>query len=68
MSQSKGGISVFKKIFIIGGTVAAAFLGVFGIVKNSKKMKMRRTIKRVGSAMYNVGTMLRTLSFQVAQN
>ena len=56
---------MLKKLLLISGAVAAAVLGIFGFAKNSKKMKARRMIKRVGSAMYTAGTMLRTLSMQV---
>ncbi len=59
---------MLKKMLIIGGAVVAAIGGALAILKNTKKMKMRRTVKRVGNTMYNVGTMLRTLSLQVAQN
>ncbi len=58
---------MLKKILIISGAALAALLGTLGFVKNSKKMKMRRVMKRVGNTMYNVGTMLRTLSFQAEQ-
>ncbi len=57
---------MLKKIFLISAAVVAAALGVFGFAKNSKKMKARRMVKRVGNAMYTAGTMLRTLSMQVA--
>ena len=56
---------MLKKLLLISGAVTAAVLGIFGFAKNSKKMKARRMIKRVGSAMYTAGTMLRTLSMQV---
>ena len=59
---------MLKKILIISGASLAALLGGRGLIKNSKKMKMRRTMRRIGSTMYNVGTMLRTLSLQVAQS
>ncbi len=59
---------MLKKILIIAGASLAALLGTLGLVKNSRKMKARRTIKRVSTTMYNVGTMLRTLSLQVAQS
>ncbi len=58
---------MLKKILIISSGALAALLGVLGFVKNSKKLKMRRTVKRVGNAMYTVGTMLRMLSLQVVQ-
>ncbi len=58
---------MMKKIFIIAGASAAALLGAVGIIKNSKKIKMRRVLKRVSNTMYTVGTMMRMLSFQVAQ-
>ncbi len=57
---------MLKKIIIISAASIAALLGVLGFVKNSRKMKVRRTVKHVSSTMYNVGTMLRTLSCQVA--
>ncbi len=57
---------MLKKVIIISTASAAALLGVLGLVKNSKRMKMRKTVKRVSTAMYNVGTMLRTLSCQVS--
>ncbi len=57
---------MLKKILLISAAVVAAVLGVFGFAKNSKKMKARRMVKRVGNAMYTAGTMLRTLSMQVA--
>jgi hypothetical protein len=37
-----------------------------GLAKSSKKIKMRRIVKRMGSAMYNLGTMLRVLSMQAS--
>lgn len=59
---------MLKKILLIGAAAVGAVLGVVGLAKNSKKMKTRRMIKRIGTAMYNVGTMLRTISVQaVAQ-
>ncbi len=58
---------MLKKILIISGASLAALLGTLGLVKNSKKMKMRRVIKRVSSTMYTVGTMMRMLSLQVAK-
>ena len=59
---------MLKKILLISTAVVAAALGVFGFAKNSKKMKARRMVKRIGNAMYTTGTMLRTLSMQtVAQ-
>lgn len=63
-----GGYFMIKKILIISGASLAALLGGIGLLKNSKKMKMRRMMRRIGSTMYNVGTMLRTLSLQVAQS
>lgn len=53
-----------KKIVLILAASIAAILGTVGLVRNSKGFKMRRTVKRMGAAMYNVGTMLRTLSMQ----
>ena len=55
-----------KRIIIISAAGVAAIFGAVGLAKNSKKMKMRRMVKRMGSAMYNVGTMLRVLSMQTA--
>ena len=59
---------MLKKILVIIGASIAALLGTLGIVKNSKKMKMRRTVKRIGTTMYNVGTMLRTISLQMVES
>ncbi len=56
---------MLKKILLIFAAVTASVLGVFGLARNSKKMKARRMVKRIGNAMYSVGTMLRTLSLQV---
>ena len=58
---------MFKKTLIIGGAVAAALVGSVVFLKNSKMMKTRRAVKRISSAMYTVGTMLRTLSCQVSE-
>ena len=58
---------MFKKMLIIGGAVAAALVGSVVFMKNSKMMKTRRAVKRISSAMYTVGTMLRTLSWQVSE-
>ena len=55
-----------KKIILISAALGAAVLGAVGIAKSSKKLKMHRMIKKVGEAMYNVGTMLRVLSMQTA--
>ena len=57
---------MLKKIALILAASAAAILGTIGIVRNSKGFKMRRIVKRMGAAMYNVGTMLRVLSMQTA--
>lgn len=57
---------MLKKIVLILAASAAAILGTIGIVRNSKGFKMRRIVKRMGAAMYNVGTMLRVLSMQTA--
>lgn len=59
---------MWKKILIIASAVVAALIGTVSLVKNSKKMKTRRTVRRVSNTMYNVGTVLRTLSCQVAQS
>ena len=59
---------MIKKILLISAAVGAAVFGALGLLKNSKKLKARRMIKRIGNAMYSVGTMLRTVSVQaVAQ-
>ena len=59
---------MLKKILLIAAAVAGAALGAVGLAKNSKKLKARRMVKRIGNAMYSVGTMLRTISVQaVAQ-
>lgn len=58
---------MFKKMIIIGGALAAALTGVALLAKNSKMMKTKRAVKRISSAMYTVGTMLRTLSCQVSE-
>ena len=59
---------MLKKILLIGAAAVGAVLGVIGLAKNSRKMKARRMIKRIGNAMYSIGTMLRTISVQaVAQ-
>ena len=59
---------MLKKILLIATAALGAVLGVVGLAKNSKKMKARRMVKRIGNAMYTAGTMLRTLSMQtVAQ-
>ena len=55
---------MMKKILLISAAVGAAMLGALGLLKNSKKLKARRMIKRIGNAMYSVGTMLRTISAQ----
>ena len=55
---------MLKKILLIATAVIGTALGIFGLAKNSKKMKARKMIKRIGSAMYTVGTMLRTISAQ----
>ena len=54
-------------MIIIGGALAAALTGVVLLAKNSKMMKTKRAVKRISSAMYTVGTMLRTLSCQVSE-
>jgi hypothetical protein len=59
---------MLKKIILIVTAALGAVLGVVGLAKNSKKLRARRMIKRIGNAMYTAGTMLRTLSMQtVAQ-
>ena len=55
-----------KRIILLSAAGVAAILGAVGLAKSSKKIKMRRIVKRMGSAMYNVGTMLRVLSMQAA--
>lgn len=57
---------MLKKIVLISAASAAAILGAVGLAKNSKKIKMHRLMKKAGTAMYNVGTMLRVLSMQTA--
>ena len=57
---------MLKKILLIATAALGGVLGVVGLAKNSKKMKARRMIKRIGTAMYTAGTMLRTLSMQMA--
>ena len=57
---------MLKKILLIATAALGAVLGVVGLAKNSKKMKARKMIKRIGNAMYTAGTMLRTLSMQMA--
>ena len=58
---------MLKKMLIIGGAAVAALVGTAVFLKNSKMMKTRRAVKRISSAMYTVGTMLRTLSCQVSE-
>ena len=58
---------MLKKTLIIGGAAVAALVGTAVFLKNSKMMKTRRAVKRISSAMYTVGTMLRTLSCQVSE-
>ena len=58
---------MLKKMLIIGGAIIAALVGTIAFLKNSKMMKTRRAVKRISGAMYNVGTMLRTLSCQVSE-
>ena len=58
---------MMKKMLIIAGAVVAALVGAIAFVKNSKMMKTRRAVKRISTTMYNVGTMLRTLSCQVSE-
>lgn len=55
-----------KRIILLSAAGVAAILGAVGLAKSSKKIKMRRLVKRMGSAMYNLGTMLRVLSMQTA--
>lgn len=55
-----------KRIILLSAAGVAAILGAVGLAKSSKKIKMRRLVKRMGSAMYNLGTMLRVLSMQAA--
>ncbi len=56
-----------KKIWLIAGAAAAVGLGTAGILANTKQAKTRRVMKKAGAVMYTVGTMLRTLSCQVAE-
>ncbi|MBR3878554.1 MAG: hypothetical protein IKJ24_00385 [Clostridia bacterium] len=58
---------MLKKIFIVAGAAIAALIGTLAFLKNSKMMKTRRAVKRISNTMYTVGTMLRTLSCQVAE-
>ena len=58
---------MLKKMIIIIGAVSAALIGALAFLKNSKMMKAKRTVKRISNTMYTVGTMLRTLSCQVAE-
>ena len=59
---------MLKKILLIATAALGAVLGFVGLAKNSKKLRARRMVKRIGNAMYTAGTMLRTLSMQtVAQ-
>ena len=58
---------MLKKMLIIIGAVSAALIGALAFLKNSKMMKAKRTVKRISNTMYTVGTMLRTLSCQVAE-
>ena len=53
-----------KKIILVSAAAIGALLGILGLAKGSKKMKARRMIKRIGNAMYSVGTMLRAISVQ----
>ncbi len=39
---------MLKKMLIIGGAAVAAIGGALAILKNSKKMKMRRTVRLMG--------------------
>ena len=58
---------MLKKMLIIIGAVSAALIGALAFLKNSKMMKAKRAVKRISNTMYTVGTMLRTLSCQVAE-
>ena len=53
---------MLKKMILIIAASGAAVLGEIGLFKGSKKMRMRRMIKRIGMVMYNLGTMLRVTS------
>ncbi len=53
-----------KKILITTVALAAAGVGVAGILMNTKQARTRRMLKKTGKAMYTIGTMLRTLSCQ----
>ena len=57
---------MLKKILLIATAALGAVLGFVGLAKNSKKLRARRMVKRIGNAMYTAGTMLRTLSMQMA--
>lgn len=57
---------MLKKTLIIAGASTVALVGTLVFLKNSKMMKTRRMVKRISTTMYTVGTMLRTLSCQVA--
>ncbi len=57
---------MLKKTLIIAGASTVALVGTLAFLKNSKMMKTRRMVKRISTTMYTVGTMLRTLSCQVA--
>ena len=55
-----------KKLLILAASVAAVGIGA-GVLLNSKQMRMQRMLKKVSRVMYVAGTMLRTLSCQVAE-
>ncbi len=57
-----------KKIIIISAAAGALALGTVGIAKNSKRMRAKRMMKRVGCMMYNLGTVLRTVSSQLCES
>lgn len=53
-----------KKIFIMLLATAAAGIGVCGLLMNTKRAKMHRSLKRAGRIMYSVGAALCSLSLQ----
>ncbi len=57
-----------KRIVVISAAAGALVLGAVGVAKSSKKMRAKRMMKRVGCMMYNLGTVLRTVSGQMCQS
>lgn len=55
-----------KKFLIVMLAVFATGMGTVGIIMNTKKARAKRFAKKIGSAMYAVGSMLCTLSCQGA--